>query len=90
MISILVVDDEAGIRNLVSHHLKNENYHVVEASNGHEALKKLSKKPFDMAIVDIMMPIIDGYELTKDIRKYYDIPIILLTAKGQIEDKEKG
>lgn len=44
----------------------------------------------DMAIVDIMMPVINGYELTKDIREYYDIPIILLTAKSQIEDKEKG
>src|SRR5699024_9490088 len=90
MISILVVDDEVGIRSLVSHHLKNENYHVVEASNGHEALEKLSETPIDMAIVDIMMPVIDGYELTEDIREYYDIPIILLTAKGQIEDKEKG
>lgn len=90
MTSILVVDDEVGIRNLVSHHLKNENYYVVEASNGHEALEKISEEPFDMAIVDIMMPVVDGYELTRDIRKYYDIPIILLTAKNQIEDKEKG
>src|SRR5690625_4518020 len=53
-------------------------------------LSKLEKYACDMAIVDIMMPVIDGYELTKDIREYYDIPIILLTAKDQIEDKEKG
>lgn len=90
MISILVVDDEADIRNLVSHYLKKENFTTIEAANGEEALEKLAEEACDLAIVDVMMPVIDGYELTKDIREYYDIPIILLTAKDQIEDKEKG
>lgn len=88
--NILVVDDDQNIRNLVSIHLKEEGFIVFEAENGQEALNVLEKHPCDLAIVDIMMPIVDGYELTKDIRDYYDIPVIMLTAKGQIEDKEKG
>ncbi len=90
MKTILVVDDDPDIRNLVSVHLKELNFTILEANNGHEALNILENHPCDMAIVDIMMPIMDGYELTKDIRAVYDIPIILLTAKSQIEDKEKG
>src|SRR5690625_1692321 len=88
--TILIVDDDQHIRNLVSVYLKEEGFIVVEAKNGQKALNILEKEHCDMAIVDIMMPVIDGYELTKDIREYYDIPIILLTAKDQIEDKEKG
>lgn len=88
--TILVVDDDQHIRNLVSVYLKEEGFTVLEAKDGEEALIVLENEPCDMAIVDIMMPKIDGYELTKDIREFYDIPVILLTAKGQIEDKEKG
>lgn len=90
MISILVVDDDVNIRKLVSVYLEEEGFTVTEAENGSVALERLSETVFDMAIVDIMMPIVDGFELTKDIREYYDIPVILLTAKDQIEDKEKG
>ena len=60
------------------------------AKYGEKAKTLLHKERYDLAIVDIMMPIVDGYELTKYIRKNYDIPVILLTAKGQLEDKEKG
>src|SRR5690625_4095525 len=88
--TILVVDDDQHIRHLVSLHLKEEGFSVLEAKNGEDALRKLEINPCDLAVVDIMMPIIDGYVLTKDIRQFYDIPIILLTAKNQIEDKEKG
>jgi len=90
MISVLVVDDDQHIRQLLSIHLKEEGFAVVEAENGKVALGKLAEKSFDIAIVDIMMPIIDGYELTEDIRNFYDIPVILLTSKDQIEDKERG
>lgn len=90
MLSILVVDDEADIRSLISHYLKLENFEVIEAENGEDALDQLAENQCDLAIVDIMMPLVDGYELTEDIRNFYDIPIILLTAKGEIEDKEKG
>jgi len=90
MKTILVVDDDSHIRHLVSLHLKGEGFTVIEAKNGEDALQVLESNSCDLAVVDIMMPIIDGYELTKDIRQFYDIPIILLTAKNQIEDKEKG
>lgn len=88
--TILIVDDDEHIRKLVSVHLKEAGYDVETASDGEKALHILEKEPIDMAIVDIMMPIVDGYELTEDIRDFYDIPVILLTAKDQIEDKEKG
>ncbi|MDY0407675.1 response regulator transcription factor [Virgibacillus soli] len=90
MTTILVVDDDQNILNLVSVYLKDEGFNVLKAENGQEALNLLEKNPCDMAIVDVMMPVIDGYELTKDIRNFYDIPIILLTAKDQLKDKEKG
>lgn len=90
MKNILVVDDDQHIRHLVSIYLKEEGFTVFRAENGEDALQILEKKPCDLAIVDIMMPVIDGYELTKDIREYYDIPIIMLTAKDQIDAKEKG
>lgn len=90
MNAILVVDDDQTARDLVSLYLKEEGFTVFEAENGQEAMSLLEKNPCDMAIVDIMMPIVNGYELTKDIREFYDIPVILLTAKDQIEDKEKG
>src|SRR5690625_492599 len=90
LIHILIADDDKHIRNLVEIHLKEEGFNVLQAENGEKALEVLASYPCDLAIVDIMMPVMDGYELTRDIRQYYDIPIILLTAKDQIEDKEKG
>lgn len=90
LINILIADDDEHIRNLVGIHLEEEGFRVLKAKNGEDALDVLAEHPCDLAIVDIMMPIMDGYELTKDIREFYDIPIILLTAKDQIEDKERG
>lgn len=90
MKSILVVDDDPHIRNLVTMYLQDEGFTVLEAQDGQQALHVLEQVACDLAIVDIMMPIMDGYELTRKIREYYDLPILLLTAKGQIEDKEKG
>lgn len=90
LIHILIADDDKHIRDLVTIHLEEEGFHVLQASNGKEAEELLANHPCDLAIIDIMMPVMDGYELTKTIREFYDIPIILLTAKDQIEDKEKG
>ncbi|OIK10942.1 DNA-binding response regulator [Bacillus sp. MUM 116] len=90
MKTILAVDDDVNILNLIKGLLTKEGFKVVAADNGAEALKILGLELCDLAIVDIMMPIMDGYRLTKEIRKQYDIPVILLTAKSQIEDKEKG
>lgn len=90
MRKVLVVDDDKNIRNLVRLHLREEGFSVLLAEDGQKALDLLETTPCDMAVVDIMMPHVDGYELTEDIREYYDIPVILLTAKSQMRDKEKG
>lgn len=90
MKNILIVDDDINIIRFVEIHLFEEGYHVSQAKNGIEALEVLKKEACDLAVVDVMMPFMDGYELTKEIRKRYDIPVILLTAKSQIEDKERG
>ncbi|KQL53025.1 heme transporter CcmC [Heyndrickxia shackletonii] len=90
MTTILIVDDDPNILKLVSVHLTEVGYKVFKAENGNEALEVLEKEKCDLAVVDVMMPYMDGYSLTKEIRELYDIPIILLTAKNQIEDKEQG
>lgn len=90
MKKILIVDDDVYIRNLVTSLLMKEGFKTIAAENGRAALELLNKEDCDLAIVDIMMPVMNGYLLTSEIRKEYDIPIILLTAKSQIEDKEKG
>ena len=90
MIKILIVDDDAHIRELLRHYLQAEGYATYEASNGEEASLLLSEQQVNLAIVDIMMPNKDGYELCEEIRNDYDFPVILLTAKNQLIDKEKG
>lgn len=87
---VLVVDDDVYIQQLVSIHLSKEGYQVYRANNAEEALAFLEEKNVDLAIVDVMMPGMDGFELTKILTKDLDIPVILLTAKGQMDDKEKG
>lgn len=87
---ILVVDDDANILELVSIQLKQAGYVVLKASNGFEASSLIEDDYPDLAVVDVMMPGMDGYTLTKKIRSETDIPVLLLTAKGELEDKEKG
>lgn len=87
---ILVVDDDIHIQQLVAIHLKREGYQVLTASDGNEALVILEDCEVDLAIVDVMMPHMNGYELTKILTAELQIPVILLTAKGQLSDKEKG
>lgn len=90
MVTILLVDDDKYILNLVEVHLVEEGYRVYKATDGMQALNLMKEHSFNLAVVDVMMPFMDGFELTKEIRKMYDIPIILLTAKDQLKDKEEG
>ncbi len=87
---ILLVDDDDSILQLVSIHLQNAGYTVTKASEATAALAFLQNETFHLAIVDVMMPGMDGYQLAKILTEEYDIPVILLTAKGQLEDKEQG
>lgn len=90
MTNILIVDDDINILKLVNIHLSEQGYKVFKAKDGIEALEILNKERCSLAVVDVMMPFMDGYTLTKEIRNHYHIPVILLTAKNQIEDKEQG
>ncbi|MFS1514278.1 response regulator transcription factor [Chengkuizengella sp. SCS-71B] len=90
MVKILVADDDESIRHLISLYLNNEGYMILEASDGREALNILEKEKINLAIIDIMMPHINGWELCKEIRDLYEIPVLMVTAKGTTEDKVKG
>jgi two-component system, OmpR family, response regulator len=90
MAAILIVDDDPNILFLVKSQLQAAGHVVYQAQDGTRALKTLNETVIDLAVVDVMMPGMDGYELTKQIREMHDIPVIMLTAKGQIEDKEQG
>ncbi|MBF0705817.1 response regulator transcription factor [Alkalihalobacillus hwajinpoensis] len=90
MNTILIIDDDSHIVNLVEATLRDAGYHTHKAMNGIEALSLLERYAIDLAIVDVMMPKMDGYTVTRKIKNNYDIPVILLTARGQLHDKENG
>lgn len=87
---ILVVDDDVHILQLVNIYLTREGYQVMQAENGEQALQLLEGNLPDLAVVDVMMPGMDGFALTETLSQDYDIPVLLLTAKGELEDKERG
>ena len=88
--NILVVDDEIEIADLIELYLTTNGYHVYKAYNGKDALKILEKRQISLAILDVMMPDIDGFTLCETIRKQYNFPIIMVTAKVQKMDKITG
>lgn len=87
---ILVAEDDQDIIELLKLYLENEGFTVLEAQDGVEALEILENEKIDLALIDIMMPRMNGYELTKKIRQISNIPIIILTAKNQDSDKILG
>ncbi|PFH80779.1 response regulator transcription factor [Bacillus sp. AFS088145] len=90
MASILIVDDDPHIRKLLNVLLRDEGFTVFEATNGIEAISVFEDNRIDMLIIDLMMPKMDGFELCREIRNNYDLPIIMLTAKGETEQKVRG
>jgi DNA-binding response OmpR family regulator len=90
MTKILVVDDDPHIRELVKVFLLQEGFEVLEASNGVDALQLLESTAADMVILDIMMPHMDGWELCQELREHYEMPLLMLTAKGETAQKLKG
>lgn len=87
---ILVIDDEERIRHLVRMYLEREGYSVEEAENGREALDKIEKREYSLLIVDLMMPEVDGWRVCREVREKSDIPIIMLTARGEEFDRVLG
>ena len=89
-VNILVVDDEQSIADLVEVYLKNDNYNVYKFYTGEEALECIETTPLDLAILDVMLPDIDGFSICQKIREKYFFPIIMLTAKVEDIDKIMG
>lgn len=89
MIKVLAVDDDQKILDLIEIHLVREGYIVLKANEGEEALQVIEKEKPSIAIVDVMMPKMDGFTLTKKLHSQ-NIPVLLLTAKGELDDKEIG
>jgi DNA-binding response OmpR family regulator len=87
---ILVVDDEATIREVVSRYLAREGFQVQEAADGFEALDAIKDTPPDLIVLDLMLPGLDGLTLTQHLRQDREIPIIMLTAKGEPSDRIRG
>jgi two-component system alkaline phosphatase synthesis response regulator PhoP len=91
--TILVADDEEDVRDLVSYRLTRSGYHVIGAGDGEEALRLASEHAPDLMVLDVMMPRLDGYELTRRVRaeeSLRSIPVILLTARSQESDVGRG
>jgi DNA-binding response OmpR family regulator len=90
MSTILVVDDDPHIRELVGVFLRAGGFDVSEAADGRAALALLERQPAELAILDVMMPGMDGWELCQQLREMYDMPVLMLTAKGETAQKIKG
>ncbi len=90
-LNVLVVDDEQAILELVGYHLNKAGYEVFKASHGNQALDIIENQRIDFAIIDIMMPIMNGFDLVREIKFFKeDLPILMLTAKSSSVDKLKG
>src|ERR1700727_4082462 len=87
---ILLVDDEHSIQTLLSYPLRKEGYEVVQATDGREALDRFDQQPFDLVVLDLMLPKIDGLEVCRRLRGKSAVPIIILTAKSEEIDKVVG
>jgi len=90
LLKIVVVDDEAHIRELIRLYLEDEGFEIIEKANGAEALEYTEHHKVDLAIIDIMMPKMDGWQLCENLREYGDMPILMITAKGEAADRIKG
>lgn len=91
MFHILVCEDDRNIRKLMCEYLLEDHYEVYESENGEDALTIMDKVHIDLLITDIMMPGMDGYRLTDELRRSgYELPILMITAKGTMDDKKEG
>ena len=90
MYHILVVDDEAKIREIIKKYAVFEGYRVTEAANGMEAIDLCRTEPFDLIIMDVMMPELDGFSACREIRRKSQVPVIMLSARGEEYDRIHG
>lgn len=90
MYNILLVDDEPGIRDLIKKYASFEGYTIIEAENGIEGIEKFGRNNIDIIVMDVMMPELDGFSAVKEIRKQSNVPVIMLSARGQEYDRILG
>lgn len=90
MYKILIVDDEDRIRDIIKEYLDFEGYTYDEASDGVEAIEKIRNDEFDVVVLDIMMPKVDGFTVVREVRKFSQVPVIMLSARGEEYDKLFG
>ncbi|ANX11008.1 DNA-binding response regulator [Fictibacillus arsenicus] len=90
MKTILIVDDEPKLREVVSSYLKKDGFRTLEASNGKDALHNISAENVDLVVLDLMLPDMSGEEICQEIRRRFSVPILMLTAKINEEDRIKG
>jgi len=88
--TVLIVDDDPHIRDLIHIYLRNEQYQVLEAEDGENAWRILEQKPVDLVVLDIMLPQVDGWELCQSIKQSFDIPVLMVTAQGEASQRIKG
>ena len=88
--TILIVDDEARIRTLIAKYAAFEGYNTEEAENGMQAVEKCREKDYDLIIMDVMMPELDGFSAVREIRKDSKVPVIMLSARGEEYDRIHG
>ena len=87
---LLIVDDEARIRALIAKYATFEGYETEEAENGMQAIEKCREKHYDLIIMDVMMPELDGFSAVREIKKHDDVPVIMLSARGEEYDRIHG
>ena len=90
MYNILVIDDEEKIREIIRKYAEFEGYSVSEASDGMQAIEAAKKGGFDILVIDIMMPELDGFSACREIRKFSDVPVLMLSARGEEYDRIHG
>lgn len=90
MEKLLIVDDEFEMRQLLRLYLQQDGYLVEEAEDGKQAIDKIIKNDYDLILLDVMMPLMDGWETLKNVRGISEVPVIMLTAKGTVKDKVTG
>ena len=85
--TILIVEDDSNIRELLSLYLEQEGYHIETAQDGAEGLRNLKRTHPDLVLLDLMMPVMDGTQMMRELRTFSQTPVIILTAKGEVFDK---
>lgn len=90
MNNVLVVEDEDNLRKIIASYLQQEGFTVVEAADGQEALERFAEGEYSLVLLDLMLPKVNGYDVCRDIRRYSNVPVVILTARDSEPDELRG